>query len=258
MQPHKPEFLKTRFLAAPPLNDGGPLERIAYLDTPGESPTIVWCGGLMSDMRGTKAGAFHDVAARQGHAFVRFDYLGHGESTGEFVQGTIGRWARDTLQVIDEVTDGPLILIGSSMGGWTSLLAARARPGRVKGLLLINPAPDFTETMWAGWSDDHKREIQDDGITYVPSDYGAPYPYTWALIEDGRANLLMDGDLGVDVPVHIFSGENDEVVPTAHCRRLAEALPSAALTVVEGGDHSLSRPEDIALMARTLGDLVRA
>ena len=242
------------FLAAPPLEPGGEVERIAYLQSEGRAPTFVWCGGLMSDMRGTKADVLHDHAARMGYGFVRFDYHGHGESTGAFTDGTISRWARDTVQVIDDLTAGPLVLMGSSMGGWTSLLAARARPGRVAGLVLVNPAPDFTEALvWPGWSPERKREIQRDGIVYIPSDYGEPYPYTWALMEDGRANLILDGDLDIACPVEIFSGDRDDVVPVAHARRIARAIPQAKLHVVEGGDHSLSREGDLERLKAAMG-----
>ena len=258
MQPHRPEFLKTRFIASPALHPDGRLERIAYLDTPGDSPTILWCGGLMSDMRGTKASVLHQWASDAGHAFIRFDYLGHGESSGEFTQGSISRWAADTLQIIDELTTGPLILIGSSMGGWTSLLAARARPDRVKALLLINPAPDFTEWMWDSWTEAQRETIQREGILFIPSDYGDPYPYTLNLIEDGRTQRLLDKALNLDIPVHIFSGADDDVVPTARCEALQRALPNAKLTVIEGGDHSLSRPEDMARLQAALSKLISA
>ena len=256
MQPHRPEFVKIRFLPAPPLHAEGRPERIAYLSTPGDAPTIIWCGGLMSDMRGTKASEFHKWAAKAGHGFIRFDYLGHGESSGEFTQGTISRWAADTLQVIDELTTGPVILIGSSMGGWTSLLAARARPKRVKALLLINPAPDFTEWMWESWDDAQRETIERDGILYIPSDYGDPYPYSLSLIQDGRSQRLLDKPLDLDIPVHIFSGAEDDVVPTARCVQLQNALSNARLTVVEGGDHSLSRPEDMNAMKAALEEIV--
>lgn len=251
---HDPQSLKARFLARDPLTPGGEAERVAYKTTPGVSPTIIWCGGLMSDMDGTKAIALHDWAAKEGLAFLRFDYFGHGASTGAFTDGTISRWAEDTLAVIDHLTTGPLILVGSSMGGWVSLLSARARD-RVKALLLINPAPDFTEDVFKSFTPEQQRGIQRDGIVHVPSDYGEPYPYAWALIEDGRANLLLTADLDLSIPVHIFSGDADTVVPTAHCQRLTDALPNATLTVVEGGDHSLSRPEDIAALKKALENL---
>ena len=250
---HDPE---TQFLARDPLAPGGEAERLAYKATAGKAPTILWCGGLMSDMEGTKAVALHRWAARKGHAFVRFDYHGHGASTGAFTDGTITRWAEDTLAVIDDLTEGPLILIGSSMGGWVGLLAARARD-RVRALLLINPAPDFTEDVFRAFTPEQQHAVRRDGIVHIPTDYGDPYPYSWALIEDGRANLLLQGDLGLDIPVHIFSGDLDTVVPTAHCQRLANALANATLTVVEGGDHSLSRPEDIKALEDALASLAK-
>ena len=257
---HKPQFARTQFLAREPHRDGGALERLAYLTTgagAGSSgPTLVWVGGMMSDMRGSKAEAFHDWAARQGLGYVRFDFPGLGESSGDYLDGHVSRRVADTLAVIDELTEGPLLLIGSSMGGWVSLLAARARPDRVRALLLVNPAPDFTQWLMEDWSPEIRHRIERDGIVHIPSDYGDPTPYAWAWIEDGRANLVMEGDLGLDIPVHIFSGAADDVVPTARCRELADALADAELTVVEGGDHSLSRPRDIARMETALGKLI--
>jgi len=258
VQPQSLEFLETRFITAPALHPEGRPEHIAYLSTPGNAPTIIWCGGLMSDMRGTKASEFHKWAAKAEHAFTRFDYLGHGESSGEFTQGTISRWATDTLQVIDELATGPVILIGSSMGGWVSLLAACARPDRVKALLLINPAPDFTEWMWESWDTTQRETIQRDGILHIPSDYGDPYPYTLNLIEDGRTQCLLDKPLPLNIPIHIFSGAEDDIVPTARCEQLAKALSRAELTVVKGGDHSLSRQDDMAKMQSALSHLISA
>ena len=246
---------EAQFLAAPPHAEGGEIARIAYLKSDGGSPSFVWVGGMLSDMRGTKAEDFHAWAEGEGRAYVRFDFPGLGESSGDYLDGSVSRRLRDTLQVIDELTTGPVVLIGSSMGGWVSLLAARARPGRVKGLLLINPAPDFTEWLLEDWPPEVRREIERDGIVYIPSDYGEPTPYAWAWIEDGRANLVMEDDLGLDIPVRIFSGAEDDVVPTAKCRRLADALPGATLTVVEGGDHSLSRPDDLLRLRAALDAL---
>ena len=238
--------LTPEYLAAPPLKPGGALERIAYLRSEGSSPTFVWCGGLMSDMRGTKAEVLHGWAKAHGCGFVRFDYFGHGESTGAFTDGTVSRWARDTLQVVDDLTAGPVVLLGSSMGGWVGLLAARERPERVRGLILVNPAPDFTSKLvWPSWTPEQQHQIRRDGVVYIPSDYGEPYPYTWALMEDGRANTVLDGDLDITCPVEIFQGTEDTVVPPEHARRIARSLPHAELHMVEGGDHSLSREGDL-------------
>ena len=245
-----PDAPPAQYLVAPPLEEGGPLARIAYLRAEGKAPAFVWVGGMMSDMRGTKAGALHRWAQGRGHAFVRFDFPGLGESTGDYFDGSVSRRLRDTLQVIDELTDGPVVLVGSSMGGWVSLLAARERPRRVGALLLVNPAPNFTEWMW----DDFPAEVRDtmrrDGVVHIPSDYGQPTPYAWAWFEDGRAHLVEE-DFDLDAPVHIFSGSEDTVVPTARCRELAASL-GAELTVVEGGDHSLSRDADIQAMEAVL------
>ena len=258
MQPDMQPGESAAFLARAPYRDGGPLGRLAYLASAADAgrPTLVWVGGMMSDMRGTKAESFHACARERGLGFVRFDFPGLGESAGDYLDGTVGRRVEDTLAVIDELTTGPLILLGSSMGGWVSLLAARARPGRVRALLLVNPAPDFTEWLLEEWPPEVRDSIERDGIVHIPSDYGEPTPYAWAWIEDGRANLVMRSDLGLDIPVRIFSGAEDAVVPTARCRELADSLSDAELTVVKGGDHSLSRPGDIALMTAALERLV--
>ena len=244
-----------QFLAAPTHAEGGEIARIAYLKSEGDGPTFVWVGGMMSDMRGSKATDFHAWAEETGHAYVRFDFPGLGESSGDYLDGHVTRRVRDTLQVIDDLTTGDVVLIGSSMGGWVSLLAARERPGRVKALLLINPAPDFTEWLLEEWPPEVRREIERDGIVHIPSDYGEPTPYAWAWIEDGRANLVMESDLGLDIPVRIFSGAEDDTVPTAKCRELADAMKNATLTVVEGGDHSLSRPGDLKQLREALAGI---
>jgi len=158
--------VKLNYLSAP---DG---EKIAYKINRGKGPTFIWCGGLKSDMEGGKATHLHDWAIEEGRSYIRFDYFGHGVSSGEFREGTISRWAADVVQVIDELTKGDVILVGSSMGGWASLLAAIKRPERVKGLLLIAPAPDFTQKLtWAEWSEEERETLERDGIVYVPSDY---------------------------------------------------------------------------------------
>jgi len=164
-------------------------EKIAYKmskDADGYSgPTLIWCGGLKSDMEGGKATHLHDWAIEEGRNYIRFDYYGHGVSSGEFRDGTISRWAADVVQIMDELTSGDVILIGSSMGGWASLLAALKRPDRVKGLLLIAPAPDFTQKLtWAEWTEAQRETLGRDGVVYVPSDYDEPYEYSQALMAD--------------------------------------------------------------------------
>jgi len=246
-----------KFLSAPPFG-GVEHNKIAYEQLDGKGPGIIWCGGLKSDMQGTKALALHDWAKTQNRAYVRFDYFGHGTSSGRFRDGTISRWAADTVQVIDELTTGPQILIGSSMGGWTALLAALARPKRIKALLLIAPAPDFTEKlMWARFSDDIRKTIMEDGIYYEPSDYDEPYEISRELILDGRKNLLLDAPIKFNSPVRILQGLQDKDVPWQHAKKLINALTSEDInmTLIKNGGHSLSEPEDIARMLRTLENL---
>lgn len=218
-------------------------------------PTMIWCGGLKSDMDGTKAVFLHEQCERAGRPFVRFDYFGHGISGGTFTDGTVTRWASDVVAMIDQFGANGVVLIGSSMGGWASLLAALDRPNTVKGLVLINPAPDFTEKMvWSGW-DDHKRAMLiEDGVVYEPSDYGEPYAYSRALIEDGRARQILDAPIAFNGPVEILQGANDDVVPPAYSRLIVKSVTSEQVgyTLVKGADHSLSRPQDLSRLWTTL------
>lgn len=218
-------------------------------------PTMIWCGGLKSDMDGTKAVFLHEQCERAGRPFVRFDYFGHGISDGAFTDGTVSRWASDVVAMIDRFGKNGVVLIGSSMGGWASLLAALDRPDAVKGLVLINPAPDFTEKMvWSGW-DDHKRAMLiEDGVVYEPSDYGEPYAYSRALIEDGRARQILDAPIDFNGPIEILQGANDDVVPPAYSRLIVKTVTSERIgyTLVKGGDHSLSRPHDLSRLWNTL------
>lgn len=239
-------------------------ETIAYLSNgpkepvPGR-PGLVWLGGLKSDMTGTKATALADWADRTGRAFVRFDYFAHGASSGEFFEGTIGRWAGDALEVLDVLTDGPQILVGSSMGGWLSLLTALARPKRIAGLVLIAPAPDFTEElMWRQFSPEIRDEIMRDGVYHHPSDYDEePYPITRRFIEEGREHLLLGGPIPLTCPVRLLHGMADTDVPWRHSLRLIEALQSEDVnaTFTKSGDHRLSEPADLKRLTDTLDGL---
>jgi len=226
--------------------------RIAVRARPGTAPGLVWLGGFNSDMKGTKAVALDAFAAAHGRACVRFDYSGHGESEGRFVDGTIGRWLEESLAVFDKFCGGPQVAIGSSMGGWMALLVARELKRRgtpLKGLVLIAPAPDFTEElMWKGFPDEVKRQIERDGVWLRPSEYGEPYPITRALIEDGRKHLILGGSIDVGCPVRILQGAQDPDVPWRHAFALTDRLPSddVVLTMIQDGDHRLSRPQDIA------------
>ncbi|MBN9041627.1 MAG: alpha/beta hydrolase [Rhizobiales bacterium 62-47] len=242
--------------AAPPVylevGAGGLRRRIAVRARPGAAPGLFWLSGFNSDMQGTKALALDGFAAEHGRACVRFDYSGHGESEGRFADGTIGCWLEEAIAVFDAFCKGPQVVVGSSMGGWMALLLARdlARRGRpLKGLVLIAPAPDFTEAlMWQSFPDDVKRQIETEGVWLRPSEYGDPYPITRALIEDGRKHLLLGGSIEVGCPVRILQGAQDPDVPWRHAFALTERLPSddVVLTMIQDGDHRLSRPQDIA------------
>jgi pimeloyl-ACP methyl ester carboxylesterase len=229
--------------------------RIAVRPRAGGSPGLFWLGGFNSDMKGTKVLALDAWAAEQGRAFVRFDYSGHGESGGAFVEGTVGRWLEESVAVFEQFCRGPQVVIGSSMGGWMALLLAREIVRRgvsgasLAGLVLIAPAPDFTEAlMWNGFSPEIRREIETRGVWLRPSQYGEPYPITRALIEEGRNHLLLGSAIDVGCPVRILQGAQDPDVPWQHAFALAHRLPSddVVLTMIQDGDHRLSRPQDIA------------
>ena len=228
----------------------GELGRIAWRRGEGEGPEIVWLGGFNSDMTGTKAQGLSDWAAATGRAFLRFDYFGHGASDGAFLDGTISRWRVDALAVIDALTVGPLVLVGSSMGGWISCLAALSRPQRIAAMVLLAPAPDFTEKlMKPSFAPEVMEEIMEKGAWTRPSPYGDDgYPITRALLEDGARWSILDGPVAIHCPVHILQGGADEDVPWRHALSLALALESedVVFTLVKDGDHRLSRPQDIA------------
>ncbi|MEE8172493.1 MAG: alpha/beta hydrolase [Alphaproteobacteria bacterium] len=225
-------------------------QTIAYHVLEGKAPGVMFLGGLMSDMTGTKAIALEAHCRKAGRAFVRFDYSGHGESSGRFTDGTIGRWHADTLAVLDGIAKGPQLLVGSSMGGWQMLLAARARPERIAGIIGIAAAPDFTEDlMWRQFDEAAKARIQAEGILHLPSDYeDTPMPVSLGLIEDGREHLLLRGPLALDCPLHLIHGMADKDVPWQTALRIAEAVTGedVSVTLVKGGDHRLSREADLA------------
>ncbi|MDJ0944040.1 MAG: alpha/beta hydrolase [Kiloniellales bacterium] len=235
-------------------------ESLAYHRTAGRAPGIIFLGGFVSDMTGTKALALEAYARRRGQAFLRFDYQGHGGSSGLFEDGTIGRWAEDSIAAIDELTEGPQVLVGSSMGGWIMLLAALARPGRVAALLGIAAAPDFTEDlMWQRFPEEIKAEIESKGVYYAPSDYAeTPYPLTKRLIEEGRRHLLLRGPIPLTCPIRLLQGMQDPDVPWETALRLAEALESrdVEVTLVKDGDHRLSDPADLRRLEATLDRLL--
>jgi pimeloyl-ACP methyl ester carboxylesterase len=222
-------------------------------------PGVIFLGGFASDMTGTKAIALEHACADRGQAFVRFDYLGHGQSSGDFRDGTIGRWAQDGLAVIDSLTAGPQLLVGSSMGGWIALLCARARPQRVAGLIGIAAAPDFTEDlMWDDFDAADRAALARDGVIEQTSRYGpTPYPITLPLIEDGRRHLLLRAAIAIDRPVRLFQGMADPDVPWRTALAIAERLSSTDVTVtlVKDGDHRLSRAEDLDRIIAALAEL---
>jgi pimeloyl-ACP methyl ester carboxylesterase len=236
-------------------NDAG-ARKIAVRARAGNVPGLFWLSGFNSDMQGTKALALDAWAMGHRRACVRFDYSGHGSSGGAFVEGTVGRWLKETIAVFDAFCDGPQVVIGSSMGGWMALLLAREiarRRGQSRaslaGLVLIAPAPDFTEElMWKGFSPEVREQIETTGVWLRPSQYGEPYPITRALIEDGRNHLLLGSTIEVGCPVRILQGAQDPDVPWRHAFALAHRLPSddVVLTMIQDGDHRLSRPQDIA------------
>ena len=235
-------------------------ERIAYHRVGGKAPGIVFLGGFMSDMTGTKATALEAFARARSQAFLRFDYFGHGASSGAFRDGTIGRWRDDALAALDRLTQGPQVLIGSSMGGWIMLLAARARPERVRGLVGIAAAPDFTEElMWPGFSPEEQRRIVAEGAITVPSEYDPRgYTITRRLIEEARQHLLLGVAIPIACPVRLLHGMADPDVPWQMSPRLAENLASTdvAVTLVKNGDHRLSTESDLALLRRTIEELL--
>jgi pimeloyl-ACP methyl ester carboxylesterase len=237
---------------------GGGERRIAFLKVPAAdkgagAPGLVWLGGFKSDMRSTKSSALLAWAEERGRAALALDYSGHGESSGSFEEGTIGRWFEDALAVFRAETQGPQIVLGSSMGGWIALLLARAlaelgETNRLHGLILIAPAVDFTAHMWEGFSEKIRRTIETEGKWLRPSQYSPePYPITRQLIEDGKNHLLLGGTIRTHAPVHILQGMQDPDVPWKRATLLIEHLAGdpAVLTLVKDGDHRLSREEDL-------------
>jgi pimeloyl-ACP methyl ester carboxylesterase len=221
---------------------------------------VVFCGGFMSDMTGTKALALEAFCRERGQGYVRFDYLGHGESSGDFADGTIGRWTDDALAVIDALDDeAPVLLVGSSMGGWIMLLAALARRQRVAGLVGIAAAPDFTRRMVEEEFDDEQRlALLHQGRVELPSEFDdGPYVITQALIDDGNGRCLLDGPIALDIPVRLLHGMQDSAVPWQTALTIAEALQSeqVIVTLVKDGDHRLSEPADIARLCAAVAEV---
>ncbi|WP_054312575.1 alpha/beta hydrolase [Mesorhizobium sp. 1M-11] len=252
MQPTAPEFLDVDGIS------------IAVRQQPGKAPGVIWLGGYKSDMLGTKAETLADWADRSRHAFLRHDYSGHGESGGDFNEGTISTWLAQSLAVFRQHAKGKQILVGSSMGAWIALRMAqelrKAGDDRVAGLVLLAPAPDFTaELIEPTLTDTQRRDLAEKGFFAEPSEYSdQPYVYTRALIEDGRDNLVMTGPIDTHCPVHVIQGLADPDVPHTHALKLVSHLPAddVTLSLVPEGDHRLSRPQDLELLVRAVETLV--
>jgi len=249
-----PESPKPQFLDA---EDGA---RLAYHYTPGASPGVMFLTGFKSDMEGGKALALEAHCKARGQSFMRFDYRGHGQSSHDFEEGTIGLWAKDAVAVLDAVTDGPQILVGSSMGGWIMLLAALARPHRIAGLVGIAAAPDFTEDLiWDAFTDEQRAAMDRDGFVSIPNCYDdEPYRIVRPLIEDGREHLLLRAPIDLDVPVRLIQGMLDEDVPWRTALAIQEKIVSqdVDVTLVKDGGHRLSEPQDLDRLGRIVDQLI--
>ena len=231
-------------------------ERLAYRRTSGSGVGVVFLCGHGSDMDGTKALEAEAWARGTGRPFLRFDYRGHGQSSGEFLDGNISSWTADCLAAFDALTNGPQILVGSSLGGWLMLNVALARPERVAGVIGIAAAPDFTEDLlWAEFTDEQRRRIEADGVIALPNPYAdEPVKYPWHLITDGRDNLRLRGGLDIACPVHLLHGMKDKEVPWKTATATAAALASEAVevTLVKEAWHRFSEPDQLALLRNAL------
>ncbi|MFS0771760.1 alpha/beta fold hydrolase [Sphingomonas sp. 1P08PE] len=232
--------------------------RLAFHHTPGDGPTVMFLPGYASDMAGSKALALDEWAKAAGRAYLRFDYAGCGQSEGAFEDQTLAGWLDDVLAMIDEAVAGPVVLVGSSLGGWLMLLAAKARPDRVVGLVGIAPAPDFTD--W-GFSTDEKMTILQQGRLEKANPYGSePTLYTRAFWSSGEARRIMFGPIAFDGPVRFLQGQADRDVPWNRTVHLAELMRSRDVQtwLVKDGDHRLSRLQDISLLVRAVHDVLAA
>ncbi len=233
---------------------------LAYDYLPGRAPVVVFLPGLASDMGGTKAMHLRAHCAERGQAMLRLDYSGHGASGGRIEAGGIGTWTADAAHIIEAATGGAkLLLVGSSMGGWVALLLALRFGGQVESLLLIAPAPDFTEEIRPSLTAEHLAALARDGVFLEPSQYGPPLPISQKLLDEGRDHLLLGGRIGIHCPIHILHGMRDPDVPWRHSLKLVDCLESEAveLNFVKDGDHRLSRDSDLSLLAISLRRLLR-
>jgi pimeloyl-ACP methyl ester carboxylesterase len=232
---------------------------LAWIGLDGRDPTIVFLPGFRSDMTGDKATALAAFCAERGLKMLRFDYSGHGASSGDFLDGTIGAWVADALAAIDALTSGPLVLVGSSMGGWIALLAAMARPERTAGLVGVAAAPDFTQRlMWDAMTPAQHAALERDGVLHVPSPYGVPTPITLKLIHEGADHLVLTAPMPIHCPMRLLHGQADPDVPWELALRIAERVETSDVRVilVKDGDHRLSRPADLELLRQTVAGLI--
>lgn len=221
-------------------------------------PGVIWLGGFRSDMTGTKAVYLEDQCKARGQSYIRFDYTGHGSSSGKFEDGCISSWLQDATDVFDALTTGPQILVGSSMGGWIALLLARLRPDRVAGVLGLAAAPDFSRDIYDhAFTDAQRAAIKKDGALHVPSAYGDPYPLTQKLFDDAETHILLDKITTLPMPIHLIQGKKDPDVHWQKAEKIKKQIASRDfnITYIDDGDHRLSRPEDLALIGQTLMEL---
>ena len=237
---------------------------LAYIYTPADErgahlPTVMFCGGFKSDMMGTKAEYFEDQCKARGQAYLRFDYTGHGMSEGAFKDGTIGEWLSDALAIFDGIVNGPVVIVGSSMGGWIGLLMARERAEHLKGYIGVAAAPDFTQRLYENeLSDEHRAEIEARGYVEIPNEYSdEPYIFTKALFEDGQNHFVLDDKTTHGYPIILYHGRMDASVPEASPLALQERYSGAPLELVfiDDGDHRLSRDQDLEMIAGGIGKL---
>lgn len=233
---------------------------LAYHRHAGKAPGVIFLGGFTSDMTGTKATALEHWCRERGQAFVRFDYSGHGASGGQFADSTIGQWAQEALAVLDQLTEGPQLLVGSSMGGWLMLLTALARPERIAGLLGLACAADFTEyLLWEQLDEPLREQLRRERMIRLPCPYGEPYLITLKLIEEAKAQQVLNrAELPIDCPVRLIHGMMDADVPWRTSLQVMEKLtsPDVRLILVKDGEHTLSRDQDLQLLTRTLGEML--
>ncbi len=235
--------------------------RIAYILNDGKAPFVIFFGGFKSDMTGTKAVALEKYCKEQGQGFIRFDYSGHGQSSGLFKEGTIGTWKNDALAIIDNLGADKNIFVGSSMGAWIAMLCALERPKKIHGLVGVASAPDFTEKLiWEKLNDAQKAELHKNGVYYAPSCYGEePYPIMMTLIKSARNHLLLDKEIEIDVPVRLLHGTDDEDVPWQVSAQIMEKITSknAMLTLIKGGNHRLSEPSQLNMLCEAVKTLCK-